>query len=291
MLYEKIIYGPDCSFSKRSFRYKYFPSKWHYHKEFELVLITSGDGKRFIGDSVADFKSGDLVLIGDNVPHFHMSSPLYYKDNELSCSSEVIQFTRSIFPENMGNMHEFNSISDLLFTSVHGIKFTDKKVLADVRAAFNRMNDLQGMHRLLEFYKILQQLSECRSTELLSAFSFHEKYQQEELNHPVNKTYEYLITHFKEMITLQEVADYAGQNHTALCRNFKRSTGKSIFDCLAEIRIGFACKLLLNSDFSILQVAYESGYSNISHFNHKFRDFTGMAPTEYRKINRSKSRR
>ena len=77
---------------------------------------------------------------------------------------------------------------------------------------------------------------------------------------------------------------------TALCRNFKQSTGRSIFNCLLEIRIDFAYKLLVNSDFSIIQVAYESGFRNISHFNHKFKEMSGLSPLEYRRAHQGKSR-
>lgn len=86
------------------------------------------------------------------------------------------------------------------------------------------------------------------------------------------------------------MAEYAGQNPTALCRNFKQSTGRSIFNCLLEIRIDFAYKLLVNSDFSIIQVAYESGFRNISHFNHKFKEMSGLSPLEYRRMHRAKGR-
>ena len=68
------------------------------------------------------------------------------------------------------------------------------------------------------------------------------------------------------------MAGYAGQNPTALCRNFKQSTGRSIFNCLLEIRID-----------------YESGFRNISHFNHKFKEISGLSPLEYRRAHQTKS--
>lgn len=101
MLYETIIPATGHSFTKRNFIFKYFPTQWHYHKEFELTLITNGWGKRFVGDGVDDFKVGDIVLFGENLPHFHMCDKTYYENNDLYCSSEVIQFTRDIFPADM----------------------------------------------------------------------------------------------------------------------------------------------------------------------------------------------
>ena len=103
-----------------------------------------------------------------------------------------------------------------------------------------------------------------------------------EANEPVNRVYTYLFNHFKDKITLNEIAVYVGQNPSALCRYFKQRTDKSIFQCLAEIRIGHACKLLTYSNLTIAQIAYESGYNNVPYFITQFEKITKRTPSEYR---------
>ena len=82
--------------------------------------------------------------------------------------------------------------------------------------------------------------------------------------------YAYLFNHFKEKITLKEIADYVKQNPSALCRYFKQRTDKNIFQCLAEIRIEHACKLLAYSNLTNSTSAYESGYNYVPHFIMQF---------------------
>ena len=99
---------------------------------------------------------------------------------------------------------------------------------------------------------------------------------------PVDKVFKYLYLHFKEKVTLKQIAEYVNKDPSALCRSFKKGTDKSIFRCLAEIRIKHACKLLINSSLTISQIAYECGYGNLSFFNQQFKDITMKTPSEYK---------
>ena len=87
MLYETIIPASGSSFTKKNFIFKHFPPDWHYHPEYELVAITEGVGKRFVGNGVSEFSPGDIAFIGSNVPHFHLSDRVYYENNDLYCFS------------------------------------------------------------------------------------------------------------------------------------------------------------------------------------------------------------
>lgn len=290
MLYETIIPGSGLSFAKKNFIFKHFPPDWHYHPEYELVAITEGHGKRFVGSGVSEFAPGDIVLIGSNVPHFHLSDSVYYENNDLYCCSEVIQFNLSVFPVDFQTMPEFDSITRLLNDSKRGLLFHNAEVLERIRTKLSDFERLDPLKRLMELYRILNMLSQTPDFTCLSIAEVDYNRHKHLHNLPVYRAYQYLANNFKEMITLEQVAEYAGQNPTALCRNFKQSTDRSIFNCLLEIRIDFACKLLINSDFSIIQVAYESGFRNISHFNHKFKEMSGLSPLEYRKTHKAKSR-
>lgn len=290
MLYETIIPISGSSFTKKNFIFKHFPPDWHYHPEYELVAITEGTGKRFVGSGVSEFSPGDIVFIGSNVPHFHLSDQIYYENNDLYCCSEVIQFNLNIFPSDFRTMPEFESITRLLDESARGLLFHNDEVLDRIRIRLSDFERLDGLKRLMELYRILNVLSRMPAFSYLSIAEGDYNLMKNLHNLPVYRAYQFMANNFREPVTLEQVAGYAGQNPTALCRNFKQSTGRSIFNCLLEIRIDFAYKLLANSDFSIIQVAFESGFRNISHFNHKFKEMSGLSPMEYRRRYRAKSK-
>lgn len=285
MIYEQIIPNFNSSFTKRIYNFKYFPSKWHYHKEFELILITKGFGKRYIGDGIEDFKTGDIVLIGENIPHFHLSDNIFYEDNDMFCQSYVLQFTMDIFPKNATSMHEFTSIMDLLARSSRGINFTNSITKEYCWNIFQKMTHLTGFQLLLQLYELLKYLSEDKNYSYSSLMLSNNIYTSDKTDLPVVKTYEYLMKNFKDEISLDKVAENVGFTEAALCRYFKKNTGKTIFECLSEIRIGFASRLLKSTSYPITQIAYESGYSNISHFNHQFKKITGYSPSQYKRNN------
>jgi len=96
-----------------------------------------------------------------------------------------------------------------------------------------------------------------------------------------NKIHEYLVNNFTKHITLDGVCDTVSMSPTALCRYFKKHTGKTLFSFLNEIRIGHACRLMIEENTSVSNACFESGFNNLSHFNFQFRRIMNITPSEY----------
>jgi len=75
-----------------------FPFNWHYHPEFELTLIVDSEGQRIVGESVCDYKPGDLVLLGPNLPHSYRSWPAS-SNHSKQHRAIVIQFPKKVSAE------------------------------------------------------------------------------------------------------------------------------------------------------------------------------------------------
>lgn len=269
-------------------QYPQFVLPRHKHPEYEIMLFTQGEGKQIVGEGVADFKQGDVAFIGSNVPHLHLCNskllqPVSENKKECAyCSGEAIQFRPELFPAYMENIPDYQHIYDLLKKSQYGVRFYDEGIYNDLLEMIREFDASEYTSRIICLFRMLERMHSCKQIKLLSDTAYNRANIIPGVKEPINKIYDYLYNHFKEKIALQDVAKCVGQNPSALCRYFKQRTDKSIFQCLAEIRIEHACKLLAYSKMTVSQVAYESGYNNITHFISQFEKYTNRTPSEYR---------
>ena len=223
--------------------YPEFVLPLHKHAEYELMIFTHGSGKQFVGEGVAPYTEGDVTLIGSNVPHLHL------------CKSRM----------------------------KYGIRFYDEGLYDELLEMLKAFDSSTHTSRLIILLQILDRLHHCKKTQLLSSTAYNNANRQPELEEPIGRIYTYLYNNFREKVVLKDVADFVGQNPTSLCRYFKKSTDKSIFQVLAEIRIEYACKLLANSDLTITEVAFSSGYNTPTLFFEQFQKIIHLTPAEYRR--------
>lgn len=281
MLQEKIIFGDRNLFHSKIFRYKYFNTNWHFHPEYEIVYVYEGKGKRFLGDRVSLFEKGDLVLFAPNIPHFYLSDEEYYKENQLSACWQVLHFSEKIFPQDFLGTKEFQNIEILLKKSIYGLSFESSPLVDKAVKIIKAIPSIDGVKKIISLYEILDYLGQESNSKTLLSYDYHNAYISQN-NDTVNLVYKYLTDNFQHDITLKDIAEYVNYTTNTLCTFFKRRTKSTIFECLANIRISYACKLLVNTDLTITQIAYDSGYGNISHFNNQFIMQTSLTPSMYR---------
>lgn len=89
---------------------------------------------------------------------------------------------------------------------------------------------------------------------------------------------------YQRQFTLDGLSEMASLNRNYLCRAFKRYTGKSLFEYLAERRLQAAMLSLRSGGDKISSIAFESGFRDLSFFNRKFKEIVGRTPAEYRKL-------
>ena len=83
--------------------------------------------------------------------------------------------------------------------------------------------------------------------------------------------FDYVISNFTEKIQIENVAKIANMSYSGFSRYFKNRTKKTFSHFVNEIRIGHACKCLMENDVSISTVCFESGFNNLTHFNEQFK--------------------
>ncbi len=280
ILYKKIVHEIAQSYSYST--NIPFTMPLHCHKEYELIYIISGHGQEFIGNYMKRYTAGDLILIGSGVPHLHLCDSIIDKQSLQKSTCDILQFPRNIFPENLVSIPEYSFINSVLEKSSYGIKFQSNGIERTVLKLLRSMNKKNGIERIISLTKILDILGKSKNITLISSIEYIPESFTTSQDEPINKIYTYLVSNFSKVITLKGIADYIKLNPASLCRYFKQRTGKTIFDCLNEIRIEHACNLLSNSDLTISQIAYEVGFNNLSHFNKQFKGVIGQTPTKYK---------
>ena len=269
--------------------YPRFVLPLHKHVEYEIMLFTQGSGKQFVGEGVSDYKAGDMALIGSNVPHLHLchtklDATSASNPEEKGSAGEAIQFRPDIFPGQMEGIPDYHLIHDLLQKSQYGIRFYDEGLFDEMLEMVREFDSSGYTSRIVCLLRMLEKLHDCQHFRLLSDTAYNQANLIPDVKEPVNKVYAYLYNHFKEKVTLGEIAEFVNQTPAALCRYFKQRTDRSIFQCLAEIRIEHACKLLTYSKMNVSQIAYESGYNSVTHFVAQFEKITKRTPSEYRML-------
>jgi AraC-like DNA-binding protein len=249
---------------------------WHYHPEVELIFVCKGSGKRQIGSNISYFSDGDLVLIGSNLPHCGLTNENTNNDYEM-----VIQFKPDFLGENIWETPEMQRISALLEKSKAGIVF-EENIKKTVGKKIADMHEMSSLKKLLAFLEILDELATTQQYRILNAGKYYLQTQVED-NERINHIFNYVKDHFKEQISLEEIADLANMKVPSFCRYFKKITNKTFTQFVNEYRITHSLKLLAEQPLSITEVCFESGFNNFSYFNKTFKEYIKKSPSQYRK--------
>lgn len=277
----------DTSFLYNNWRCEHFDKPWHFHEEYELVMIEKSKGIKFIGDKVSEFEEGDLMLIGPRIPHFFRNNNEYYKKNGiLEASSIFIHFKEDFLGENFFDLPEMKLVQKLL-ENAHSALEIKGKVKNSIIERLRGMHAESAPQRLVSLLDILIKVSETKETESVLSSKFEEGKHQNALNirdaTRINIIFKYIMDNFRNEIYVQEIAGMLHMSNASFSRYFKHHTRKTFSDYVTGIRISHACKLLMVDDQNIAQISFESGFENLSNFYKHFRRITGIIPKEYRK--------
>ena len=279
----KVDTGHNYSFSIREDIYPYLYNHWHYHPEIELTLIRKGSGMRLVGDSVERFEDGDLILLGSELPHMWRSDDIYFQELPgLQIEAVAIHFKDSFWGPGFLDLPELKAIKDLLTKARHGIRITGitRERISQKMEAILKASQVQRITYLLA---ILDVIAKSNDYSLLSSVGFANSYNIIHTDN-INKIYHYTFNNFQNKITLKEVAAAANVSPNSFCRYFKSRTLKTYWQFLMEVRIGYACKLLIENNMCMSQVGYTCGFNNLSNFNRQFKLLTKKTPLQYQKV-------
>jgi AraC-like DNA-binding protein len=244
---------------------------WHFHVEMELTLFTSGSGTRFVGDHIGAFAPGDLVLLGERLPHY------WYTRQGSSGLSVQWHFPLGhafwAFPET-------TLLTELFQQAGRGLHLSGETA-EKVSRWMQELAAVEGVDQLALLLRILacirrapvEELTALSSRTLALAAESH--YQQ-----AIDKAVRHLAANFREEVRLEEILKLTHLSRPTFARQFKKLSGHTLSEFLNRLRLQAACR---ESDHSILEIAMRCGFTQVSFFNRLFRRMMGESPSGYRR--------
>lgn len=262
---------------------QYFPCPWHYHPEYELVLVTKSTGRRMVGDNIGYFKEGDLVFMGSLLPHVWVNDQKFIQ-GEAGYLAEaiVIHFTEDFLGGNILDIPEMEDFRKFLRLSKRGIGIKGQ-AREEINSIMVRMPCMNGLQRLSSLLSIFDVLSGNIDFDLLASPGFVETMSHKE-SVRLKKIIEYVMQNFDEEINLPMAASMMNMGVTTFCNFFKDNYRMTFVEYINSVRIGHACKLLFEKDQTIAEVAYECGYNSLANFNRQFKKYKRINPSQYKRL-------
>jgi AraC-like DNA-binding protein len=260
---------------------KYFYDKLHHHPQWQLTWIKKGTGQLMVGDYLGRFKPGDIFLFSSNMPHVFRSDSEYFEfDSKKQSLGNSLYFDFEALGNSILEVEEFGRLNHWL-QKTKGCFLVKGKLKKQLQHDLDLFLRLKGLSRVVKALEILGRFLETQEliglNKLLSQKGFSESEGKR-----MGKVMSFILSQSQNQISLSEVADVANLSKEAFCRFFKERTGKTFTEFLTQVRIHQACQLLQESEWSISQIAYQSGFQNLSYFNRTFKKVQGETPKEYR---------
>ena len=255
-------------------------TRWHYHPEYELVLIRKGRGRRMVGDHIDRFADNDLVLIGSNLPHEWLCDRKYFENNSgFLGEGIVIQFLRNFLGDRFLEIPENYMLKKVLENSLRGIELGGESK-HKIKHYMLKMLDQNPSDRFYSLFNIFQALTELENQAFLSSPASLEPVRLKG-HEPMRKALDYILQNYQQRIEIKDLLQITNMSNTAFYAAFKTTYRMSFKSYLLKIRVGYACRLLTDGAMTISEIAYDCGFENISNFNRQFKKIKEITPSEF----------
>lgn len=254
---------------------------YHYHPEYDILLSLKDHAGEYIsGDHAGRLTKGTLIMNGPNIPHALHSGKEEERDWSRP-SLAVIQFSRESIGADLFQKKEMQPVREFLDEAKFGFEFHGETAKEASRLIL-AMEDLSPLERLLQLLRLLHCFAESTEKRPLASPAYSPSLREQDITR-LDEVLGFLRANKTEEISLGDAAAVAKMSPKSFCRFFKANTGKTPIGYLHELRIGEACRQLLETDRPITEIAFDCGFNNLSNFNRRFRKLKATTPREYRR--------
>jgi AraC-like DNA-binding protein len=247
---------------------------WHLHREMELTYVATGGGLRLVGDHLERFEAPELELLGPNLPHC-LSGLRGSRGISMQFHWPVDHPVRAL--------PEFSGLAPLWERARRGLVFAAEVVERIGRRMLEapRLPAAGRLGLLLELLAELASLPEGLSrslSRLAFAVQEGERYQA-----GIERVIRHVLEHYAEPLPLGEALQIAGMSKASFERQFPRYAGCTFTEFLNRVRLDHARRQVLGTSKPISEIAYQTGFNHLSHFNRLYRRAFDATPSAERK--------
>lgn len=252
---------------------------WHWHEELQFCIVTKGTVNFNIeGDSIV-LSEGEGLFI--NAEQLHNAKNYENIDSSFIC----LDFLPDIIYGFVGSIINTKYIQPYIINSMIRYCVLKKDVewqsvilekLLNIHQEYNQRRLIFELQILISLLEIWQSLIKFYFTSFPNI-----KFDNDTLR--LKNIINYIHNHYMEKIELKEVADEVNLSRSACCREFKKHMNCTIFEYIINYRLVISANLLITTNDSIADIAYQCGFSSSSYFIEKFKRRTGVSPFIYRK--------
>lgn len=246
----------------------------HEQETWELSYVVTGSGEREVGGIRAPFGPGDLVLVPPGIPHVW-----HFRPEDVD-SGDCIENVSLIFDDDF-----LRGVREV-FPALDGVV---ERILAYTDAIEFPSSGRTRLSTLL--HRLCRESAEEQTATLLSLLidvsaggrPVGHYVKTDIAARRLEQVCIYVTCNYVRPITLDEVARHVGMNRSAFSTFFRRHTGQTFVHYLNSYRIEKARRLLSQSEMSIGEVCFATGFNDVAYFCRTFRRYTGQAPSYIRK--------
>lgn len=258
----------------------------HYHDGYELYVQLEGRRNIFFNNQNYVLTPGSIFIIKPFVLHMTTN----YEENEVY-SRYLLNFSKRIFQDFLSPKESSDFLDEISTCITH----LEQKQLQTVCDSFCKISEYWRRYRsehvarceklaYIEIYQMLDQLI-CFHVPTTGALRLNPVQAVPESE--ISRVLSYLETHYMEEITLDFAVKYAHMSRAHFYRIFRQTTGDTFLNYLNRFRIAKAHEYLVETGFSLQDIAKKTGFASTAHMTRVFKQIHGVSPSQYRKKTKS----
>lgn len=261
----------------------YFFVERHWHHYIEILYIIKGSYQFEINLQKFTLREGDICILN--------SGDLHQITGECSKTiHDVVLFDPCILDFSYGDEFQEKCIGPLADKLIllpfvfHRGERNNELILSQVQKLMQTAIERKPGWYFNSKLQVLDIISQIYQAGLMLPTDSVQTYEDRQKIQHYKLVVSYMEENYNKQITLQNLADTIPCNSQYLCRFFKDIAGVSPIQYLISLRLNRACYLLEHTSKSILEVALDCGFDNVSYFIRKFKEIKGCTPKKYRNL-------